>query len=230
MKHQTQHLNPVLPPPSRHQNPALVVARNSTIATLAFLFASVALIQYVDIAVVTYFSQMEYTLWHEGLRILALYINPYTIFIATAGIIGLQIMTLRRNKKRIETDRTVILLSAVLVSLIFTTLLKFSLGRARPEIWFGEGYTGFFGFQTGRSFHSLPSGHATAVTAMCIAVFQLRHETAYRLLALTLTLLILSSRLFLGEHFPADVLAGIWLGSIVMYWAQLFAHLAKDRL
>ncbi|MCC5934168.1 MAG: phosphatase PAP2 family protein [Balneolales bacterium] len=217
-------------PSSRYQNPALVVIRNSIMASFALLFMTVALVSYADVPAVRFFSSMEYTVWHEGLRLLALYINPYTIFAGTAGLLGMHAYSLQQQGERIETDRTVILLGGVLVSLILTLLLKVSIGRARPVVLFTEGYTGFFGFQTERSFNSFPSGHATAVTAACAAVFALREEVSYRVIAVMLTVLILSSRLVLGEHFPADVLAGIWLGGLVMYWAQLFANLAEERL
>lgn len=199
-------------------------------ASLVLLFLTVALIQYADVAVVKYFSALEFTVWHEALRLLALYLSPVTIFAATAGLLGIQVYTLRRQEARIETDRTVILQAGIIVSLLLTLLIKVSFGRARPEVLFTEGYTGFFGFQTERQFNSFPSGHAAAATAACIAVFLMFRDTIYRVLAFVLTVLVLSSRLFLGEHFPADVLAGIWLGGLVMYWAHLFATLAAERL
>jgi undecaprenyl-diphosphatase len=101
--------------------------------------------------------------------------------------------------------------------LLLTFLLKDVFERARPEL-FESGYTA--------SFYSFPSGHATVAVGFYGTLAVL---VAYRLgglwrwgVALAGLFLILSigySRLYLGVHYPTDILAGylsaaIWVCSV----------------
>ena len=124
-------------------------------------------------------------------------------------------------------------LSAVLLcvstvgGVVLTTLLKSLFKRARPEL-FDSGYTA--------SFYSFPSGHATVAVGFygmltLILAYQLRGLARW-LLAIAgvlLVLLIGFSRLYLGVHYPTDVLAGflvapVWVimvGAFYLLWTSL---------
>lgn len=60
--------------------------------------------------------------------------------------------------------------------------------------------------------HSFPSGHSTAIFA-ATTPFMIG-EPILIVVLLPLALLVASSRIFLGLHYPSDVLVGILLGSI----------------
>lgn len=110
---------------------------------------------------------------------------------------------------------------------LLSTLLKDIFGRPRPDLvpHAVEVYSASF-----------PSGHAmlSAVTyltlgALLVRVQAHRREKAYILgVAVVVTLLVGSSRVYLGVHWPSDVLAGWCVGSV---WAMLcwFAALWLQR-
>jgi membrane-associated phospholipid phosphatase len=86
-------------------------------------------------------------------------------------------------------------------------ILKLIFERARPDLWHQ--------LVTETSF-SFPSGHAmaSAALAFCIAVvfWRSRYRVPVLITALMYVFLIGFSRLYLGVHYPSDVLAG-WLMS-----------------
>ncbi len=110
---------------------------------------------------------------------------------------------------------------------LLTAVLKAVFGRARPDL-FDSGYTA--------SFYSFPSGHATVAVGFYGALTLI---LAYRLSGLArwvvvacgvlLVLLIGFSRLYLGVHYPTDVLAGylaaplwvIFVGVVYVAWLSI---------
>ncbi len=100
---------------------------------------------------------------------------------------------------------------------IVSTLLKYAFARPRPDVV----------IPAARVFTaSFPSGHATmsAITFLTIAALLARSEAEPRLkaymiaLGILLTVLVGLSRLYLGVHYPTDVLAGWCLGAA---WAAM---------
>jgi undecaprenyl-diphosphatase len=131
-------------------------------------------------------------------------------------------------------------LSAVLLavstggSIVLTTVLKGVFQRARPEL-FDSGYQA--------SFYSFPSGHATVAVGFygmltVILAYQLRGFARW-LVAISGTLIVLligSSRLYLGVHYPTDILAGylsalLWLvcvGGVYALWLSVRGLRARE--
>ena len=134
--------------------------------------------------------------------------------------------------------RDLVLSAALLVvstigGIALTTLLKTIFQRTRPAL-FQSDYTA--------SFYSFPSGHATVAVGFYGALallLALRLEGWKRwtvaATGVTLVLLIGFSRLYLGVHYPTDVLAGylsgaIWVstvGSASLLWRSL--HGRRER-
>jgi undecaprenyl-diphosphatase len=121
-------------------------------------------------------------------------------------------------------------LSAILLSVstaggvVLTTVLKSVFQRARPEL-FDSGYTA--------SFYSFPSGHATIAVGFygmlsLILAYHLRGFARWAVAfgGIVLVLIIGFSRLYLGVHYPTDVLAGflaapLWVivvGAVYFLW------------
>jgi undecaprenyl-diphosphatase len=121
---------------------------------------------------------------------------------------------------------TLLLVSTIGGSLL-TAVLKAVFERARPEL-FDSGYTA--------SFYSFPSGHATVAvgfygTLTLILAYRLSGFARWAVVAcgVSLVLLIGFSRLYLGVHYPTDVLAGflaaplwvIFVGVVYMVWLSV---------
>ncbi len=68
-----------------------------------------------------------------------------------------------------------------------------------------------------RSF-SMPSGHATSSFAVAAPLYYLTRDYlhwAWRIIPLLLASFIAFSRIYLGVHYPSDVLAGALLGAVI---------------
>jgi membrane-associated phospholipid phosphatase len=101
----------------------------------------------------------------------------------------------------------------LLVSWGLTNLAKLAVGRARPLV------DGEFVDAPGYSF---PSGHmtsaATAAVTLTLLVWPVLGARGRILVPVAATLFVLVTavdRIFLGVHFPTDVVAGILLGAVV---------------
>jgi undecaprenyl-diphosphatase len=96
---------------------------------------------------------------------------------------------------------------------VINVTLKLLFERARPELW-----------QQAISEHgfSFPSGHAMASSALVFALAIILWRTKWRWLAVGLggafMLAIGLTRLYLGVHYPSDVLAG-WCVSLAVVFA-----------
>lgn len=105
-----------------------------------------------------------------------------------------------------------LLVTAVIGGYVVSHLLKMGFERARPDV----------AAHAARVFTaSFPSGHAalSAITYLTMGALLTRITPSHRIriffmsVALALTLLIGVSRIYLGVHYPTDVLAGWCLGA-----------------
>lgn len=116
---------------------------------------------------------------------------------------------------------------AVAVSLagaiLISDLVKLLVSRPRPPVEHLQSVTG----------SSFPSGHATQASAFWFSVVlalpaarlaPLLKRVAFGL-ALVLVLAVALSRVYLGVHYPADVIAGVLFGT---GWAVFVAHSMRE--
>src|SRR5271169_2841370 len=110
-----------------------------------------------------------------------------------------------------------LMLVAVFGGVALNELLKLAFARPRPNLI----------YQATRVFtSSFPSGHAelSAITYLTIAVLLARSQSSfnirlyYIIVAALLTTLIGASRIYLGVHYPTDVLGGWCIGAA---WAAV---------
>jgi undecaprenyl-diphosphatase len=146
-------------------------------------------------------------------------------------LLGLAVYAFYRGGARISAALLVI---STVGSIVLTTVLKTVFQRARPEL-FDSGYTA--------SFYSFPSGHATIAvgfygTLTLLVAWRLKGFRRWAVTAagVVLVLLIGFSRLYLGVHYPTDILAGflaapLWVSTIgISYFLWRTLHKRPSRV
>lgn len=94
-------------------------------------------------------------------------------------------------------------------------ILKITFHQPRPY-WYDKAVKAY----TAESSYSIPSGHAqNAVVTWGTLAYYLPRKWG-KTIAILLIFLISISRIFLGVHFPSDVLVG-WLIGLVLLWAMI---------
>ena len=133
--------------------------------------------------------------------------SPYVVVPLVVAVVA---WALRRRDYR----AALVLVAVVVMTEMLNVLLKHTFSRARPTLW--EEIANL------HSSYSFPSGHSMAAAAsygmMGIVISRLapRHQ---RLLLVTLPALIFMiglSRVFLGRHWPTDVVAGFAAGGFML--------------
>lgn len=127
-----------------------------------------------------------------------------------------------------KTHAAALVLTAIGGGALLSTLLKLGFGRPRPDLvpHVVEVHT-----------LSFPSGHAmlAAVTYLTLGALLARTQPQARvkayvlLLAVLLTLLVGLSRVYLGVHWPTDVLAGWMIGAAWAMFCWLAARWLQRR-
>lgn len=131
-----------------------------------------------------------------------------------APIIAVFAFWLWRRKGRPELALELVL--AVLGSLLLNALLKDLFDRPRPELWPRRGQYQWAAY---------PSGHAIVGIAVYFTITGMVYrELKWRwpfVVAAALLAVSLYSRLYLGVHWPTDVLGGLLLGGIWLAVVQV---------
>lgn len=159
-------------------------------------------------------------LWvEEAMRDITALGGGAILLLLTMSVVGYLVMQRRYRA-------AVLVTLAVVGGALLSQLLKDAFGRPRPELV----PHGMHVYST-----SFPSGHSmsAAATYLTLAALMTRLQSRRRLqiyimtLALLITFLVGVSRVYLGVHWPTDVLAGwmagaVWavLCGLVMSWLQ----------
>ncbi len=96
---------------------------------------------------------------------------------------------------------------------ILCNIFKYIIGVSRPKYFFLEGYDRFNFFNIDQKVNSFPSGHTQA--AFTLAMLLIIYLNKYTLYILIFSILMGLSRIFMSMHFPSDLIAGAYLGSVI---------------
>lgn len=144
---------------------------------------------------------------HLRCDLLSAFFVPFT-HLGDHGLlfIGLTLLLLLHPKTRSLGLRAAL---ALLFSLLFTNiLLKHLVARTRPFLV----VEGLAALVVERDPNSFPSGHTSAAFAFAFSMLFVVKKPWKKVLLVLLAVLMSLSRLYVGVHYPSDVLAGCAVG------------------
>lgn len=120
-------------------------------------------------------------------------------------------------------------LSLLLCFIVCNLWLKPTIDRTRPWVLFEEVRR----LIPAPHDPSFPSGHSANSMACAMAILLNGKKKCYGAAAVTLAVLIALSRLYLGVHFPSDVVGGLVLGvlsAVIVYYANARYERRRDEI
>ena len=141
------------------------------------------------------------------------FLSPVVKFITHLGDAGwcwillAVILLIVKKTRKIGLVTAVSLLSSYVVN---NLILKNLVARVRPY----EAVDGLQRIIEAQSDFSFPSGHSASSFAAAVVIFMLCPRK-YGVPALVLAFLIALSRLYVGVHYPTDVLTGVISGTVI---------------
>lgn len=119
-------------------------------------------------------------------------------------------------RRPLAARRALYALAVVALAGQVSRLGKWVAGRWRPAGLLAQPPRyGFDWFEIGHEHTSFPSGHTTTVFALACALTLLYPRRRLVVAGWAAAALVGASRVVVGAHFPGDVLAGAWLGTVV---------------
>ena len=147
-----------------------------------------------------------------------LFINNFFLFFSVTGYFGIFwfVLTLvlfmfdgLDNRKEMLALLFAVLINFILVELILKNIFI----RVRPENAFTKEV---IQIMSGSNDYSFPSGHATIAFAAAYILSRQRKKLSW--LFYLLAFFVAISRVYLGKHYPSDVLAGAILGLLIGFF------------
>ena len=136
-------------------------------------------------------------------------------------VLGIGLLCFPKTRRAGLTVLTALLIGALITNVTLKPLIH----RTRPFLAV-EGLTALV--EAGDA-HSFPSGHATAAFSFASTMLFAMKGTAWKALSLAVAVLMAFSRLYVGVHYPTDVLAGAAIGLLAGWMAGQLWERKKQR-
>jgi len=147
-------------------------------------------------------------------------------YLIPAGLTVLVLLAVRHRTACTDRRRTLSWIAAasgfvflsVAVAGLAVILIKLLVGRARPKLLEAQGFYGFDPLTLHPDFHGFPSGHASTMASLALALGFLLPR--WRLVFLLTGIVLASTRIWVNAHFASDVVAGIAIAVATTYWLR----------
>jgi undecaprenyl-diphosphatase len=143
-------------------------------------------------------------------------------FFTTVGsapvVVPLVVLTILWCLKRGERRQAAWLAGVAGFAELLNLGLKLAFARARPQLWPEALHLDSYSFPSG---HSMAAAAILGMVAVVVSRLVPRRRGALAMIAPVVALLIGLSRIYLGAHWPSDVLAGWSAGSLVLLGGAL---------
>ncbi len=191
-------------------------------------FVCVASILWVDVSLALFLNGYRDTAWADFFAAITDFANG-AIWYAVA-LVGIGLAYLRRKilpdlpdaaRLSKEVRAWVFMIASMATSGILINIIKFVVGRERPRFLFREGTTDFHPLALRIADCSFPSGHTQSICAamLCLAFL----FPALRPLFFVIAVLVSASRVIIGAHYLADVIASVFIAiAITLLWKRWF--------
>jgi membrane-associated phospholipid phosphatase len=135
-------------------------------------------------------------------------VSDFTTPVVISTLVLLLVFSLYKKNQKLR-DRFVVVTISVLFAYIASNLIKIIVQRPRPF----DTFIDIIKYGDGGSF-SFPSGHTSEAFAFATAI-SLAYRKWYIVIPVYLWACMVGfSRMYLGTHYPSDVLAGIFIGML----------------
>jgi membrane-associated phospholipid phosphatase len=124
------------------------------------------------------------------------------------------------NKRKIWSNRALFVFLSISLSGILVIITKFVFGRYRPRMFLEEQLYGFKFFQLKGKLTSFPSGHASTIVALMLALYFINPK--YRMIYFVIALVIVISRVLVCHHYLTDVVFGSYLAVVTTVCLKYF--------
>jgi membrane-associated phospholipid phosphatase len=124
------------------------------------------------------------------------------------------------NKRKIWSNRALFVFLSISLSGILVIITKFVFGRYRPRMFLEEQLYGFKFFQLKGKLTSFPSGHASTIVALMLALYFINPK--YRVIYFVIALVIVISRVLVCHHYLTDVVFGSYLAVVTTVCLKYF--------
>ena len=141
-----------------------------------------------------------------------------TVYLIFAVVFFLFFTFIKKNK--IWSNRALFVFLSISSSGILVLILKFILGRYRPKMFLEEQLYGFQFFQLKGKLTSFPSGHASTIVALMLALYFISPK--YRVMYFAIALVIVISRVLVCHHYLTDVVFGSYLAVVTTFCLKHF--------
>jgi membrane-associated phospholipid phosphatase len=187
---------------------------------LFFILAIIGFYLFLDKSVAVW---MHCYILNSKLYIISSYISQIfstgNVFIV-AVLIAITACVLKVLNRKNSTKSYTFVAISFFVTLCAAFVLKFTLARYRPELFFSEHLFGFSFFSLKDSCNSFPSGHTIASFSIVISLFYVLKKKWICWILLMVSILIGCSRIILTAHYCSDVLASIYLAILVTWFVN----------